>query len=232
MYNRWDMFQVAIILVNYNSEKETRECLQSLRKIHKKDLQISTIIVDNGSKDPLDLPEKEQLAKTFVLRSDTNLGFTSGNNLGIRYALEHGNPDYFLLLNNDTTVDPDFLEELIRCSQKNPEAGMITPKIYFSEGREYHDESYTAQERGKIFWYAGGTVDWRNLDAFHRGVDELDRGQFDTQHQSDFATGCCVLIPRAVLEKIGVLDKKYFLYLEDVDWSMRAREAGYTILFC
>ena len=84
---------------------------------------------------------------------------------------------------------------------------------------------------GKILWYAGGSIDWPNILAFHRGVDEVDRGQFDYQKQSDFATGCCVLIPRKVIETVGLLDKKYFLYLEDVDLNLRVKKAGLKILF-
>ena len=92
--------------------------------------------------------------------------------------------------------------------------------------------SYHAQDKGNVLWYAGGSIDWQNLAAFHRGVDELDRGHFDTQQESDFATGCSVLIRREVLEKTGLLDERYFLYLEDVDLSVKAKQAGYQIGFC
>ncbi len=226
------MSNIAIIIVHYNSTQETLECLQSLRKVNKTGHQVSIFVVDNGSKDPLEVPTKLLPPQTTILRSDANLGFTSGNNLGMRQALQTVQPDYLLLLNNDTTVDPNFLKELITCAEANPQAGMIAPKIYFSKGREYHADSYTEQQLGHVFWYAGGSIDWRNLDAFHRGVDELDRGHFDSQKTSDFATGCCVLIPKRVIDQIGGFDKRYFLYLEDVDLSMRVRAAGYSILFC
>ncbi len=234
MYNKGmqSLSQIAIILVDYNGEKDTRECLLSLKEIRSTSFAFSVVVVDNGSKEILTIPPEKMPKETAIVRSDANLGFTNGNNLGITYALEHSSPDYIVLLNNDTTVDAHFLEEMLKCAQKNEHVGMVTPKIFFSAGREYHKESYKEEERGKVLWYAGGSIDWRNLDAFHRGVDEVDRGQFDTQTESDFATGCCVLIPRPVLEKIGRFNQKYFLYLEDVDLSMRVREIGERVLFC
>src|SRR5258708_9906671 len=125
------MPHVAILIVHYNAEAETRACLQSVRKISKTRLSIAIVVVDNGSKEPLQISEKEQPPKTTILRSDANLGFTDGNNLALKFSLEHSHPDYVLLLNNDTTVAPDFLEELVKCAEANPRAGMITPKIFF-----------------------------------------------------------------------------------------------------
>src|SRR5579859_855902 len=226
------MPHVAILIVHYNAEVETRACLQSLRKIRKTNLTVSIVVVDNGSKEPLQISEKEQPPKTTILRSDSNLGFTDGNNLALKFALEHGSPDYVLLLNNDTTVAPDFLEELVKSAETNPRAGIITPKIFFSPSKEFHHESYTSDQRGKVFWYAGGSIDWPHFDAFHRGVDEVDRGHFDAQKDSEFATGCCALIPKKIIDKVGFFDSRYFLYLEDVDLSLRVLLAGYKIVFC
>ncbi len=226
------MFHISIIIVDYNGEKDTRECLLSLKKIQHSSFTFSTIVIDNGSKEILSIPAKHMPENSVILRSDANLGFTNGNNLGVNYAISKYNPDYILLLNNDTLVTPDFLEKLVECAQRNEDAGIITPKIYFSPGREFHSESYTAEEQGKVFWYAGGSIDWKNLDAFHRGVDEVDRDQFDRQKESDFSTGCCALLPRKVVNQVKLFDPGYFLYLEDVDLSMRIKLAGYKVLFC
>ncbi len=226
------MLHVSIIIVHYSGEADTIECLQSLKKVKHPHFSISIVVVDNGSKDTLQLPDKLQSSNVTVLRSDTNLGFTDGNNLGIKHAIENFGPDYLLLLNNDTTVDPQFLNQLVKCAEQNSDVGMVSPLIYFSPGREFHKGSYPVDEQGNVIWYAGGSIDWDNLDCFHRGVDEVDRGQFLQQTESEFATGCCVLIPRKVTESIGTLDARYFLYLEDVDWSVRIRNAGYKLLFC
>lgn len=225
------MDHISLIIVHYNTLQETRECLKSLAQIQVKNFEYQIIVIDNGSKEPLTL--SAELARRVVLvRSESNLGFTGGNNLGIKYALDNFHSDYILLLNNDTFVAPDFLEALYAQAQKNPEQGLICPKIYFAKNFEFHKSSYAVSERGNVLWYAGGSIDWPNLVAFHRGVDEIDRGQFDNQKSSEFATGCCILIRREVLEKIGVFDEEFFLYLEDVDLSVRAQKNGFEIGFC
>lgn len=225
------MISVAIIIVHFNTEAETKDCLESLTKVRHKGISLHTLVVDNGSKNPLHLPERLMTKNTRLIRSDSNLGFTNGNNLGISVAIRDLEPDYFLLLNNDTTVKPNFLEKLVEAAQHDPKLGMAVPKIYFYPGREFHAKSYSSTERGNVLWFAGGSIDWANLDAFHRGVDEVDYGQFDQATETEFATGCCLLIPRTVIEKVGYLDPKYFLYLEDVDWSQRVLQAGYNIRF-
>ncbi len=223
---------VSIIIVDYNARDYTLNCLESLVGQKAAGYNFTALVVDNGSKVPFKLPKRLQNPLIEIIRSNSNLGFTGGNNLGIYYSIEKYNSEYILLLNNDTVVSEDFLRNMLKCAEEMPRAGVISPKIYFSPGAEYHQNSYKREERGKIFWYAGGALDWPHLVAFHRGVDEFDYGQFDNQQHSDFATGCAMLISREVLEKIGTLDKRYFLYLEDVDFSMRVHKAGYEIGFC
>ncbi len=227
------MPHVSIILVDFNSHKETKECLVSLSKLKATSFNYDVVVVDNASVKPLTQKWVERYhPQAHLVRSQANLGFTGGNNLGVHWAIEQFDSDYVLLLNNDTTVEAEFLNKLMAQAVKFPEQGIITPKIYFYPGREFHKKSYLKEERGKVFWYAGGEVDRRHLDAFHRGVDEVDRGHFDNQIESAFATGCAMFIKREVLEKVGYLDKRYFLYFEDVDFSLRAKKAGYKIGFC
>lgn len=223
---------ISIVIVNYNGDKDTNECLESLAKINTTNFKYDVVVVDNGSSVPYKLPKKLMADNIHVLRSESNLGFTGGNNMGIYQAIEMFNSDYVLLLNNDTLVDENFLRELLVCANKNKEAGLLVSKIYFAKGNEFHKKSYPKSHLGKILWYAGGAIDWQNLITFHRGVDEYDYGQFEDVTESDFATGCSLLIKREVLEKIGLLDKRFFLYLEDVDYSVRAKKAGYKVLFC
>lgn len=226
------MIHVSIILINYNAQEDTIDCLKSLEKIKASGFKYNIIIIDNASKEALELPKSLQNSYTEIVSSNTNKGFTGGNNMGIYFAVEKYNSDYVLLLNNDTTVDEDFLKELVKTAQSNPRIGMAVSKIYFYKGREHHKGSYKKSELGNVLWYAGGSIDWNHLATFHRGVDEVDRGQFDSQTQSDFATGCSVLVKREILEKIGTFDKRFFLYLEDVDWSVRVTRGGYKIAFC
>ena len=230
VYN--NLMHVSVLVINYDGQEDTLDCLKLLQKIKHPNFTFSVIVFDNGSKEPFVPQTRFQPENTTVLRSDANLGFTNGNNSAYKYAVEHDNPDYILLLNNDTVVDPNFLVELLACATQNEKVGLVTPKIYFYPGREYHQDSYTKAEKGKVLWYAGGSIDWKNLDAFHRGVDELDRGQFDNQATSDFGTGCTILIPKTVIDQVGFFAEDYFVYLEDVDLCQRMQLAGYPIYFC
>lgn len=226
------MDHIAIIIVHYNTPQETKDCLKSLEDIKTTGFNHKIILVDNGSKKQLKLSKAYFNKNVEVLRSESNLGFTGGNNLGISHAIKNYQSDYFLLLNSDTIVDPNFLMALYNSIKETPQAGLASSKIYFYKGSEFFGKSYRRDQKGKVLWYAGGSIDWLNITAFHRGVDELDRGQFDNQKESDFATGCSVLIKREVIERVGILDKKYFLYMEDVDFSVRAQKAGFKVLFC
>ncbi len=223
---------ISIIIVDYNTPKDTKECLLSLGKVKTNNFKFNVIVVDNASKEMLELSDDDRYPNVEVIRSESNLGFTGGNNLGISYGVKNYQSDYFLLLNPDTVVDPDFLIYLYQSLKEDPQAGISGSKIYFHRGFEYHSKSYRREERHQVLWYAGGSVDWDNLASFHRGVDEVDRGQFDDQTESDFVTGCSLLIKREMIERVGILDKKYFLYSEDVDYSLRVKHAGYKVLFC
>ncbi len=224
------MDHIAIILIHYNESTDTRECVESLLALKTAQFKHHIIIVDNGSQKPLKLPKHLLTDNIEILRSEANLGFTGGNNLGISHATKQYQSDYFLLLNNDTVVAPEFAAQLYASALANPKAGIISSKIYFYKGREFHAQSYARTQRGRVLWYAGGTIDWASVTAFHRGVDELDRGQFDAPASVDFATGCSMLIRREVIERIGILDKSYFLYFEDVDFCLRARQAGFVVM--
>jgi len=223
---------ISIILVDYNSQEDTRECLESVLQINERSFRFKVIIVDNASKKSFTLTKKLDVKKVELIRSESNLGFTGGNNLAINYALKNHHPDYILLLNNDTVVDPNFLEEMLKCLKKDVSTGLVGAKTYFYKGREYHLDSYQRKDRGNVLWYAGASIDWLNLAAFHRGVDEIDRGQFDDQSETDFVTGCAMLAPVSVIERVGLLSEEYFLYLEDVDYSLRVKNAGYQLKFC
>jgi GT2 family glycosyltransferase len=225
------MNNVYISIINFNGKKNTLACLESLKKLHTKNVELSVVVVDNDSYEPFSLDKKKY--KNFsveLIKSAVNTGFSGGHNLGITYALDHG-ADYVIVLNNDTIVHEDMLEELVRAAEKNEIVGIVAPKIYFTKGSEYHKDRYAKNELGKVFWYAGGIIDWANLIGKHRGVDEVDKGQYDAETKTDFASGCCFLIKREVIEKVGMFDTKYFLYYEDNDLCERVKRADYSILY-
>ena len=207
--------KVYIILLNWNGKEDTLECIESLKKIDYEDYKI--IVVDNGSEDDSVLEIRKQYPEIKIIENKKNLGFAGGNNVGIRYALENG-ADYVLLINNDTTVEKDFLRELVKVGELNKSNGLLGPKT------NYHSE----QNR---IWFAGGKVNWLKNKGTHLGLDEIDSRQYDEIKKVDYLTGCCLLIKKEVIEKIGILAEDYFLYYEDTDFSLRAKNVGYDCVY-
>ncbi len=223
------MKKVFVVVLHYKGRQFTRKCLSSLEKIKTTGFSLKTVVVDNCSPEPIEKLKKE-FEKVVFLKNSQNLGFAEGNNVGIREVLKK-KADYVLVLNNDTTVDKDLLSELVRTAEKDKKIGIVAPKIYFAPGYEYHQSRYKPSEQGKVFWYAGGKIDWQNVLCSHRGVDEVDKGQYDKQTNTDFVSGCAMLVKRQVFEKIGLLNKRYFLYLEDVEFCQRAKKAGFKVVY-
>jgi hypothetical protein len=225
---------VSVIIVNYNTPVDTKAVIKSLSQINHSGFDYRVVVVDNGSKELLALNKKflKNNPNVDLLRSESNLGFSGGNNLGIQHAVDHYDSDYYLLLNSDTIVDVNFLQALYDMMQKDPKIGLAASKIYFHKGYEYFENSYQDAEKHHVLWYVGGKVDWVNLLSYHIGIDEVDRGHFDLASETDYATGCAMMISREVLERVGRLDDRFFLYSEDVDFSLRVHEAGFKVMYC
>jgi GT2 family glycosyltransferase len=221
-------YSIAVIIVNWNGKQDTLTCLSSLQKIDLYNNNLTCIVVDNGSTDDSVQTIKKSFPNVTVLSTGENLGFTGGNNVGISYAIEHG-ADLVWLLNNDTIVDKHVL--LFTRAFENPQVGAAGCKIYFAPGHEFHLDKYKEKERGHVFWYAGGVVDWDNMYASHRGVDEVDKGQYDKMEETPFITGCSFIIRSEVVKKVGMLDDHYFLYLEDLDLNVRIKRAGWKTIY-
>lgn len=222
------MKHVAIVIVNWNGKNDTIACLASIKALIKHQLVLTTIVVDNGSTNDSVQAIKATHPWAHVIALKENLGFTGGNNIGIKEALSQ-KADLIWLLNNDTIVDPNALTLAKVFGDKT--IGVAGSKIYFQKGHEYHKERYTKDQQGKVLWYAGGLIDWANMYASHNGVDEVDHGQYDKEMDTPFITGCSFMISRDVIERVGVLDEKYYLYLEDLDYCMRIQRAGYRLLY-
>lgn len=222
------MKKITIVTVNYNTEKDTELFLESVKKLKIANFSFETIVVDNGSTHKFTLPEKSNHVS--LIRLMQNTGFTGGYNVGIKTALKNG-ADAVLIVNNDTLLDPDLLINLEKTLYSKETIGLTVPKIYFAKGHEFHKNRYTKDELGRVFWYAGGTMDWNNVQSIHRGVDEVDHGQYDTIEPTDFASGCCMLIKREVFEDIGMFNNNYFLYYEDADLCMRIKQAKYMMYY-
>ena len=243
---------VTIIILNWNGWEDTVECLESVfqNNYH----NINVVVVDNGSEDnsinkikdycngrikidskffrynpndkPIELLEIAQnnvhgkypnistTNKLILIENLVNAGFAEGNNIGIRYALKNLDPDYFMLLNNDTVVDKDFLVEMIKFSEDNKDVGIIGPKIYF----------YNEPNR---IWFAKGKISWKFSRGLNIGYNEIDSGQHDTATKIEYASGCGFLIKREVVDSVGLIDPNFFMYFEEIDWTLRAFKQGY-----
>lgn len=227
------MKKVFVIILNWNRKKDTLETLKSVSQSVIKGFDLEIVVVDNASTDGSVAALrklKTSSPKFKIIENSENLGFSEGNNVGMRYALKNG-ADYVVLLNDDTIVDKEMLIYLAEAANKYEKAGAISPKIYFAKGFEYHKKRYKKSELGNVIWYAGGDIDWDNVYGSNHGVDEVDRGQHNKVKDTDFATGACVLYKREVLEEVGLLDKNYFAYIEDGDLSQRIKKAGYRVVY-
>ncbi|MEK7159984.1 MAG: glycosyltransferase family 2 protein [Patescibacteria group bacterium] len=222
------MKKVFVTMISFNNNKATFECLDSLEKIKKDGFKMIVVVVDNASVDKFVANKKYKNFDLEILRSEENLGFTGGQNLGIKHALKEG-ADYIVILNNDVIVDEGLIGQLLTAFKQD--VGIVAPKIYFAKGYEFHKDRYKDNEKGRVIWYAGGVIDWKNVLGKHRGVDEVDLGQFEEVYEPDTATGCCMMVRKEVFEKTGFLDDKYFLYYEDADFSLRVKRNGFKIVY-
>lgn len=221
--------KIGIVILHFGDPKETRECLVSLSRINKDNLELLVVVVDNSENSEFKI-QSSKFEAIKIVKNKKNLGFSGGNNVGIKYALDE-KCDYILILNNDTIVSKNFLTELLKPFNQDSKVGIVSPKIYFAKGHEFHKDRYKKDELGKVIWYAGGMIDWKNVLGFHRGVDALDHGQFDENTEIDYATGACMLVKSEVFAKCGLFDEKYFLYYEDSDLCMKAKNNEYKIMF-
>ena len=224
------MDKTAVIVLHYKGEADTKECLNSILAEYfaNKSLQI-IVVVNLADTSFCSLLEKEY-PQIVIIKNQENTGFALGNNIGLQKALELG-CKYMILLNNDTLIGPGLLDKLTSFAGSDPSFGIVSPKIYFAKGYEYHKDRYKEKEIGRVIWYAGGIFDWANILPRHRGVDEVDKGQYNKSIDTDFATGCCMLITKDVIDKVGFFDEKYFLYFEDIDLSVRARKNGFRVVY-
>lgn len=208
------MKKVAVIILNYKLKDLTIRCIKSVLSSSYGNYLV--VVVDNNSGDGIE-KEISNMPKTSFTQSGENLGYAGGNNLGIKKALQQ-NVDYIFVLNPDTEVEGKTIENLLKAAEENL-ADIAGPKIYFKEKNK------------KIIWYAGGIFDRDNVLGSHKGVNEKDQRQYNQNEETDFVTGAAILIKSTVFDKIGLFDERYFLYLEDLDFCLRAKKAGLKVMY-
>jgi GT2 family glycosyltransferase len=208
--------KVVVIVLSWNGREDTLACLDSLAR--SKGVDVRTVVVDNGSIDETVAAVRSRHPGVEVIANGANLGFAEGNNVGLRFA-RRTDADYVLLLNNDTMVAPDAIAQLVAEAERRPDAGALCPLILY-------------RDQPQRIWYAGARFDpRRGHNGRHTGYGEPDRGQYDRVREIGRGTGAAMLVRRAALEGVGLLDGDLFLQVEDVEWSLRMRRAGWRIFF-
>lgn len=210
--------KISVILVNYNGKQYNDKCIASILESTISS-QIQIVIVDNASTDGSleSLEEKwgnRGLAE--IIKLDRNYGFSKANNEGICWSIRHGIL-FFLLLNNDTELEPQAIEHMLACCRET--GAIVVPKVFYAD-------------RKKIIWCAGGDFSLVVRKPLQRGVDQRDEGQFDESGECQFANGCAMFLTKEIIDKTGLLDERFFLYYEDTEYSMRAARNGIKIWYC
>lgn len=206
---------VGVVTVTYNSGKVIDAFLASLT--HQTYADFILYAVDNASSDAT-LSQIVAVAdpRIRVTANSNNLGIAEANNQGIEQALNDG-CELVLLINNDTEFEPSLLSQLV-AGLSEYDCDMIAPKILF-----HHD---------RTIWSAGGGIDARRgYSGFHYGYGEADRGQFDSPRLVDHSPACCLLIHKRVFDKVGMMDTRYFTYVEDTDFCYRTKRAGFRLMY-
>ena len=203
--------KISIITINYNGIKDTCELIDSIPFND----YMEVIVVDNASKEDEASIISEKYPQVKVIRSEKNLGFAGGNNLGIKEA----QGKYILLINNDTNFKEFNLDSLIERLESSNKIGIVCPKLRFSWGNNpIQFAGYTQLSNITI----------RNQAI---GFGEADNGQYNTAHPTPYAHGAAMLIKREAIEKVGLMPECFFLYYEEIDWSMMFTRAGYEIWY-
>lgn len=203
--------QVNVIVLNWNGKDDTLRCLESLARLTYADVDVT--VVDNGSTDDSVAAIRSAHPEVQIICTGENLGYAGGNNVGLRAALESGRPRYVLVLNNDTEVDPALVDRLVQAAQTTPSLTVFGPLIQCGEGP-------------RKVWFAGAYWKPERLrfehPHFRKAFDDFGVEPFET----DYMTGCALFMSLDTLAKVGLLDERFFLIYEEVDWCYRLRRLG------
>ena len=207
---------ISIITINYNQLEVSCEMLDSVKELSYPNLEI--IFVDNASKNSPRQHINKHYPEVHFIRSEKNLGFSGGNNLGIKAS----SGDFLFFVNNDTVLADGLLESLIEVFDKIPQLGIVSPLIRYFPSEE------TAGKN--IIQYAGTTeVNPYTARNTTLGVGEEDKGQYSQAHPTPYAHGAAMMLPRTVVEQVGGMPEEFFLYYEELDWCEQIRKAGYKV---
>ena len=206
---------VTVIVLNWNGKDLTIDCLESLQRVNY--LNFNILVVDNGSTDGSVELLKEKFPEVSILVLEKNLGYAAGNNRGFD-SLKPDQPKFVIFLNNDTIVDENFIEPLVKQLLTHKKASQTVPKIYY-------------ENDPKLIWYAGGIVNLWTGSIYHLGIRQYDGPAYSKTHKTKYATGCCFCMRYAEFKEFGGFDEAFPMYSEDVDLSLWIRAAGKQVWF-
>lgn len=206
--------KVTIIVLSYNNYEDTAECLDSLATLEYPDYAVT--VIDNGSTDDSARKIEKRFPDYRFIVNEANLGYAEGNNVGLRRALKEG-ADLVWLLNNDTVVHPAALSRLVEAAEADPRAGLIGSQVYF----------YSEPER---IHFAGGKLSRPKGLGLHLGMGSVDEGSDRLVRETDFVTGASLMARSSMIRQVGLLDAGFFLYMEDLDWALRAKKSGWKVV--
>lgn len=207
--------RVCILVLNWNGADDTIDCLNSLQALTYPAAQV--VVIDNGSDD--DSISKIQTAHPDVkmIQLPRNLLFGGGNNAGLAWAQDQ-QFDFVIFLNNDTLVEPDFVEPLLSAFEQDSNIGMVAPLICYAD-------------QPQLIWYAGGRVNLWTGDIAHKGIREQVTSVKPQVVSTDYVTGCCMVLPTRLAGRLKGFDPWYTMYGEDVDLSLRCKNSGHKLVF-
>ncbi len=204
-----------VVVLSWNGREDTLRCLDSLAKVT--DPPIRVICVDNGSEDGSVEAVRERHPEVVLIENGANLGYAGGNNAGIRRALDHG-AEWVVLVNNDAVVAPDAIAGFAAVAGRHPDAGALAGKLFLAD-------------RPERLWFAGQRfLTSLGYSGRGRGEGRRDGPRYERIVPTDRAAGALMAVSRRAIERAGLMDEELFAYVEDVDWSLRIREAGFTVL--
>jgi GT2 family glycosyltransferase len=208
---------LSVIILNYNTKQLLKDCLSSVLA-SQSNFQIETIVSDNGSKDGSIQMVKDEFPSVVLLENNANLGFAKGNNVAIKIAKGR----HILLLNSDTVVQPDTFDKMIKKADSDPMIGSVGPKILLANGQLDPSSRRMFPNPANSFLRLFGLKKFSNYNV---------GGPIDQEMEVEAIMGACMLVPRPVLDKVGLLDEEFFFYGEDLDWCYRIKQAGYKIIY-
>jgi len=207
--------KVYVLILTWNRIYDVMTCLSHLHELDYPNYV--PVVIDNASNDGTVEAVRAKFPQITVLENETNLGYAGGNNVGIRYAIEHG-ADYMLIVNSDTILPPKLLRELVNVASSSEDIGAVGAKNL-------------RMTKPSIVWgaYLKMTYDWKLVRVI--GKEEKDSPRYSLVREVPAVIGCGMLLSRRAVEEVGMIDEFLFGYHEDVDWCLRARRKGYRCIY-